>query len=53
MAEQLKRGEAVAAESFDQVTIFFSDIVGFTTLAAQSKPLEVRECFLFCVNLLK
>ena len=42
VAEQLKRGEAVTAESFDQVTIFFSDIVGFTTIAAQSKPLEVK-----------
>lgn len=41
VAEQLKRGEAVTAEYFDQVTIFFSDIVGFTTIAAQSKPLEI------------
>ena len=41
MAEQLKRGEPVTAESFDQVTIFFSDIVGFTSLAAISKPLQV------------
>ena len=41
MAEQLKRGEPVTAELFDQVTIFFSDIVGFTSLAADSKPMEV------------
>lgn len=41
VAEQLKRGEPVTAESFDQVTIFFSDIVGFTSLAADSKPLEI------------
>ena len=41
VAEQLKRGEPVTAESFDQVTIFFSDIVGFTSLAAESKPLQV------------
>ena len=42
VAEQLKRGEPVTAESFDQVTIFFSDIVGFTSLAAISKPLQVN-----------
>lgn len=41
VAEQLKRGEPVTAESFEQVTIFFSDIVGFTSLAAESKPLEI------------
>lgn len=43
VAEQLKRGEPVTAELFDQVTIFFSDIVGFTNLASESKPLEVTK----------
>jgi PREDICTED: similar to ENSANGP00000009149 len=41
VAEQLKRGEAVEAEFFDCVTIYFSDIVGFTALAASSTPLQV------------
>ena len=41
VADVLKRGERVRAESFDMVTIFFSDIVGFTKLASESSPFEV------------
>lgn len=43
VADSLKRGEPVQAECYDCVTIFFSDLVGFTELCAISTPLEVVE----------
>ena len=41
VAEQLKIGEKIDPESFDCVTIYFSDIVGFTGMSADATPLEV------------
>ncbi len=41
MAETLKLGQPIPAESFDEVSIYFSDIVSFTTLAGASTPLQV------------
>ncbi|XP_070810413.1 retinal guanylyl cyclase 1 [Pituophis catenifer annectens] len=41
VAEALKTGAPVEPEYFEEVTLYFSDIVGFTTISAMSDPIEV------------
>ncbi|XP_066570976.1 retinal guanylyl cyclase 2 [Amia ocellicauda] len=41
VAEALKMGCTVEPEYFNEVTLYFSDIVGFTTISANSEPIEV------------
>ncbi|XP_039859630.1 uncharacterized protein LOC120716243 [Simochromis diagramma] len=41
VAKQLRQHKHVEAESYEKVTIFFSDIVGFTSISASCTPLQV------------
>ncbi|XP_052805172.1 atrial natriuretic peptide receptor 1-like isoform X4 [Mya arenaria] len=41
IANDLKVGKIIAPETYDCVTVFFSDIVGFTALSSESTPMEV------------
>lgn len=41
IAERLKSGEGSIAESFDNVTVLFADIVGFTELSTRISPAEL------------
>uniref|UniRef100_A0A8C5FB19 Guanylate cyclase n=1 Tax=Gadus morhua TaxID=8049 RepID=A0A8C5FB19_GADMO len=41
VAQALKTGKPVKPEHFAEVTLYFSDIVGFTTISALSDPIEV------------
>jgi len=41
IAERLKQDTSVIAESYNEVTILFADLVGFTKLASQIAPTEL------------
>ena len=41
VADKLKAGLEVRPEYFDECTVYFSDIVSFTTLAAASNPMQI------------
>ncbi|CAO4383407.1 unnamed protein product [Caenorhabditis nigoni] len=41
VANSLKNGQPVEAEFYDSVSIYFSDIVGFTSLSSKSTPLQI------------
>jgi class 3 adenylate cyclase len=43
IAEALREGRKVEPEHYDCVTIFFSDIVGFTDISGASTPLKIAD----------
>lgn len=43
VADALRNGKKVAPENHDLVTIFFSDIVGFTDISAKLDPLKISD----------
>ncbi|CAH1790846.1 unnamed protein product, partial [Owenia fusiformis] len=41
IADELKQGKTVVPEIVDMCTVFFSDIVGFTSLSSRSTPIQI------------
>ncbi len=42
IAEDLKNHRIVEPKNYEEVTVFFSDIFGFTALASNSSPMQVQ-----------
>ncbi len=43
IAERLKKGQHTIAESFEEVTVMFADLVDFTNFSAQTSPRQLVE----------
>ncbi|MBZ8180235.1 adenylate/guanylate cyclase domain-containing protein [Oscillatoria salina] len=43
IADRLKTGESPIADQFEEVSVLFADLVGFTQFSAQKKPTELLE----------
>jgi adenylate cyclase len=43
IAERLKKGQRTIADSFDEVTVMFADLVDFTKFSAQTSPTKLVE----------
>lgn len=41
IAQKLWLGQVVEAQSFDEVTVLFSDIVGFTSICSTASPMVI------------